>query len=286
MRQTLSICTLLTLVLVFSVDYASGAEPPKEFTNSIGMKFKLIPGGEFMMGSSKSPEELAKAFPPTSFRSSRGDDPQHKVRITKPFYLGVTEVTQEQYEKVMGKNPSFFSKTGRGAGRFKGTDTSNSPVEQVSWGDAVEFCKKLSVMEGHTYRLPTEAEWEYACRAGGTTVFCFGDDERQLAEYAWFAKNSDRNTHPVGTKKPNAWGLFDMHGSVWEWCQDRYGENYYAKLPTDDPTGPAFGSARVFRGGGWLITAWDCRSSSRDGVSPSARNDSLGFRVARGPSSK
>ena len=192
-------------------------------TNSIGMKFKLIPAGEFMMGSSESPEELAKAFPGTKPEWFEDERPQHKVRITKPFYLGVTEVTQEQYEKVMGKNPSCFSKTGRECGRVKGTDTSNFPVEKVSWDDAVEFCKKLSAKEGETYRLPTEAEWEYACRAGSTTRYCFGDDESQLGEYAWFGENSDGTNASGGQKETERLGLVrharQRVGMVQDWYE-------------------------------------------------------------------
>jgi formylglycine-generating enzyme required for sulfatase activity len=155
-------------------------ELPVEITNSIGMRLKLMPAGEFMMGTPESDN-------PTMSHES----PQHKVRITKPFYLGVYEVTQAEYARVMGENPS----------RFK--DASN-PVEQVSWDDATEFCRKLSAKEGKTYRLPTEAEWEYACRAGTTTRYSFGDDWARLGEYAWYGANSRQETHPVGEKKPNA----------------------------------------------------------------------------------
>jgi formylglycine-generating enzyme required for sulfatase activity len=216
--------------------------------NSIGMQFELIPAGKFKMGFGA-----------------------HQVTLTKPFYLGVYEVTQEQYERVMGTNPSDFN----GA---------KNPVEQVSWEDAVEFCRKLSALPeekaaGHVYRLPTEAEWEYACRAGTTTKYSFGDDESQLGAYAWFRENSGDRTHPVGQKKPNAWGLYDMHGNVWEWCQDWYGD-----LPAGavtDPTGPSTGSLRVLRGGSWNDFAGRCRSASRRRSSPSYRFSHLGFRLAR-----
>ncbi len=229
-------------------------------TNSIGMKLRLIPAGEFTMGS-----------PATE--SDRGDDEtQHGVSITKPFYLGVTEVTQEQYQKVMGTNPSYF----------KGPQ---NPVEKVSWADAVEFCGKLSAMPaektaGHVYRLPTEAEWEYACRSGTTTAYGFGDDASRLGYYGWFNGNSDSKTHPVGEKKPNAWGLYDMHGNVWEWCQDWGGD--YPSGSATDPTGATSDLYRVRRGGGWYGNAGYCRSAGRGrGDSPEGRYDRLGFRVLR-----
>ena len=163
------------------------------------------------------------------------------MRITKPFYLGKYLVTQEQWEAVMGNNPSHF----------KGP---KNPVEQVSWDDCQQFLEQAQREgrpRGGKFQLPTEAQWEYACRAGSTTRYCFGDDESELGEYAWYDANSGSKTHPVGEKKPNAWGLYDMHGNVWEWCQDWYDGGYYANSPTDDPTGPATGSDRVFRGGGW-----------------------------------
>jgi len=212
---------------------------PVEITNSIGMKLALIPAGEFAMGSPESDDHATES-----------EKPQHKVRITKPFYLGVHEVTQAEYEKVTGENPS----------RFIGA---SNPVEHVSWHDATEFCKRLSAEEGKTYRLPTEAEWEYACRAGTTKQYSFGDAWTSLGEYAWYANNSDTKTHLVGEKKPNAWGLYDMHGNVYEWCQDRFGEDYYAGSPTDDPPGPERGAYRVVRGGCWGGVAWFCRAAGR-----------------------
>jgi formylglycine-generating enzyme required for sulfatase activity/serine/threonine protein kinase len=220
-------------------------------SNSIGMQFKLLPGGTFTMGD--------------------GDD-AHQVTLTKPFGLGVYEVTQEQYEKVMGTNPSKFK-------------APQNPVEQVSWTDAVEFCRKLSALPaekkaGYVYRLPTEAEWECACRAGTTTTYSFGDSESELGDYAWYTKNSGRTTHPVGGKKPNGWGLYDMHGNVFEWCQDWYGS--YPSGSVTDPTGAASGSLRVFRGGCWSSISVNCLSANRFGDSPDFRLHSLGFRVLRG----
>jgi len=254
------------------VSHSSAAEQPKEITNSIGMKLVLIPAGEFMMGSPEYDKD-----------ADADERPQHKVRITKPFYFGATEVTQEQYEKVMRKNPSWFSKTDGGADKVKGIDASSFPVEMVSWDDAAEFCKRLSTKEGQTYRLPTEAEWEYACRAGSTTRYCFGDDPKQLHEYAWFSDSRDGRPHPVGQKKPNRWGLYDMHGNVSEWCSDWYGQDYYAESPTDDPTGPVAGPTRVYRGGSWGSSASYCRAAYHNGDRPGARSPGLGFRVAAVP---
>ena len=222
---------------------------------SIGMEFKVIPAGTFTMG------EGHKA---------------HEVRITRPFKMGVHEVTQAQYEQVMGNNPSNFY-------------GSENPVEMIGWGDAVEFCRRLSELPsekaaGNVYRLPTEAEWEYACRAGTTTQFSFGDDDSDLGDYAWYAGNSAKKTHPVGSKLPNDWGLYDMHGNVWEWCQDWDGDTPGGLLT--DPTGPASGSKRVIRGGGWFNYAQFCRSTLRYGYEPSSRFKSRGFRVALNPSDK
>jgi formylglycine-generating enzyme required for sulfatase activity len=157
----------------------------------------------------------------------------------------------------------------------------------VSWSDAVEFCRKLSALPeerraGREYRLPTEAEWEYACRAGSTTKWSFGDDEAQLGDYGWFNGNSGFHTHPVGQKKPNAWGLFDMHGNVWEWCSDGY-EDYGSSAVTD-PQGPSGASARVYRGGSWSLTARYSRSAFRNWNAPSSRSLNLGFRLALSPS--
>jgi formylglycine-generating enzyme required for sulfatase activity len=219
--------------------------------NGVKLELVRIPAGEFQMGSSES--DSAK--------------PVHKVRITKPFYMGKTEVTQEQWQAVMGNNPS----------RFKGA---KNPVEQVSWDDCQAFVKKLSAkVGGLAFALPTEAEWEYACRAGSTTKYCFGDSDRELGDYGWYDSNSDKKTHPVGQKKPNAFGLYDMHGNVWEWCQDWYDENYYKNSPKDDPTGPTKGDGRVLRGGSWFYDPWSCRSAYRFRGNPTYRNDRNGCRV-------
>jgi formylglycine-generating enzyme required for sulfatase activity/serine/threonine protein kinase len=232
---------------------------PVETTNSIGMKFVVIPAGEFMMGS------------PEDEPGHRDDETLHKVTLTQPFQIGMHEVTQEQYQKVMGTNPSDR----------KGPQ---NPVEMVSWNDAVEFCRKLSEQPeekaaGSVYRLPTEAQWEYTCRAGTTTGYSFGDSESELGDYARYLDNSQNTTHPVGQKKPNAWGLYDMHGNVFEWCQDWYGD-YPSGLVTD-PTGPISSDRRVLRGGSFYNQASHVRSARRANVQPDYRGADLGFRPAR-----
>ena len=204
------------------------------------------------------------------------EDPLTRVILTGGFWMGKYEVTQREYEKVMGNNPSWF----RG-------DPSR-PVEQVSWDDAVAYCTRLTQTEfvagrlplGYHYRLPTEAEFEYACRAGTTTRFSFGDDldYSQLGDYAWYSANSGATSHPVGQKKPNLFGLYDIYGNVWEWCLDLYQDRYRGDTVTD-PAGPATGITRVFRGGGSDIAAKYCRSAFRNNVLPSRRDNFIGFRV-------
>jgi formylglycine-generating enzyme required for sulfatase activity len=192
------------------------------------------------------------------------EKPAHEVTLTKPYYLGRYEVTQEQYQQVMGNNPSHF----------KGRDL---PAEQVSWNDAQEFCKKASEGTGLAVRLPTDAEWEHACRAGTRRTYYTGDTEADLDRAAWYGKNSGNTTHPVGQKTPNAWGVHDMHGNVWEWCQDCY-EPYKAEAAVD-PQGPAQGAGRVLRGGSWLSFPRRCRTAFRFRYLPDYRLDLIGFRV-------
>ena len=266
MKRSLSFFSVvLVLFYLLALLHPAKAQAPKEITNSIGMKLVLIPKGTFMMGS------------PESEKGRQKDETQHEVAISKDYYLGVHEVTQSEYQQVMNKNPSNFQ-----GEKIKG-DSSPHPVDQVSWNDAVEFCKRLSELPeekkaGRVYRLPTEAEWEYACRAGSKTTYSFGESSQSLGDYAWFFNNNDERTHPVGEKKPNAWGLYDMHGNVWEWCSDWYGQ--YPKGAVSDPAGPKEGSARVQRGGGWFGLAAVCRSAHRDGFIPSVRDADGGFRVA------
>ena len=218
-------------------------------------RFVLIPAGTFMMGSPEG--EWAGAF----------DETLHRVTISKSFYLQTTPVTQGQWKKVTENNPSHF----------KGDD--NLPVEQVSWNDVQEFLEKLNAMERtEKYRLPTEAEWEYACRAGSTTAYCFGNDSGRLGEYAWYGDNAGDKTHPVGQKKSNAWGLYDMIGNVSHWVRDGYVD--YTKGHVIDPSGPLYGSNRVIRGCCcWHSEAWMCTSALRGFNDPGIRSRFIGFRL-------
>ncbi len=242
----------------------------EEFEGLLSQKFVLIPAGEFDMGSTDSKDE----------------QPIHRVRITQPMWVGMTPVTQAQYQVVMGRNPS----------NFKGNN--RRPVDQVSWFDAIDFCNKLSQrvgrqrcygirssdvqrLDGSGFRLPTEAEWEYFCRAGGCRYrFSFGSDETFLTDYGWYGTNSGSATHPVGKKKPNAFGLHDVHGNVWEWCEDWYQEAYYQTSPPDDPQGPKQNCEyRVLRGGSWSNSSSYSCCAYRDKESPNDRRYDVGFRV-------
>lgn len=229
------------------------------------LEMVLIPAGEFLMGAPESDKD-----------SSGGADPRHRVRITKPFYLGKYEVTQEQWQAVMASNPSSFVGP-------------KNPVDQVSWEDCRQFLDSLNAKFGAgrgKFQLPSEAQWEYACRAGNSTRYCFGDDESGLSEYAWYGERSGGHTHPVGEKKANAWGLHDMHGNVWEWCADWYDRAYYANAAEEDPTGPPKGTRRVRRGGCWYGPARYCRSAHRYYQDPGHRDDLLGLRVCLVPAEK
>jgi formylglycine-generating enzyme required for sulfatase activity len=247
---------------------------PRELTNSIGMKLVLIPAGSFLMGS------------PRTEVGHGEDEQQHEVEITQPFYLGVYEVTQDEYKRVVGSNPSKSAQQAGDTGRF--------PVEWVSWEEAVEFCRKLSDLPGEKeagriYRLPTEAEWEYACREkAGASPFYFGDTlasrDANIKPSAarWDDVGGPELKRPtqVGSYKPNGFGLYDMHGNVWEWCADWYDKGYYAISPKTDPQGPPTGSVRVLRGGSWFREAVDCRSAVRNWGAPKERSPDVGFRVA------
>jgi formylglycine-generating enzyme required for sulfatase activity len=213
-----------------------------------------LPAGKFLMGSSESDSEK----------------PPHQVKVNS-FAIGKYPITQAQYQAVMGNNPSYFK------------NNPQNPVEQVSWNDAQAFCQKLSQITGKTYRLPTEAEWEYACRAGTTTRYYFGDNDNQLGNYAWYYGNSNDTTHPVGQKKPNGWGIYDMSGNVWEWCEDNWHDSY-AGAPND---GTAWidndnrsQSRKCLRGGSWINYPDSCRSANRVRNYPVNHGSHYGFRVA------
>ena len=239
-------------------------EPRQTFTNSIGMEFVLITAGHFWMGAADDDDTAYDDE--TDFNDEK---PRHEVTISRSFYLGKYPVTQAQWEAVMGENPSYF-------------EGPNRPVDSVSWDDVQSFIAKLNVTEGHErYRLPTEAEWEYACRAGSETKSSFGDDADALGNYAWYGGNSGDKTHPVGRKLPNAWGLYDMHGNVGEWVQDWYGD--YNAGAAVDPKGPEKGEYHALRGGFWSCSAEFCRSAGRYRGKPGYRYVLFGFRLALAP---
>jgi formylglycine-generating enzyme required for sulfatase activity len=242
------------------------AEPmsrrPAAITNSIGMKFVWVPPGEYLIGSPES--EPGRAT----------NESQRNVRIARGFYLGACEVTQQQFAAVMQEQPSAFSSTGERRAAVEGLDTDDFPVESVAWDEAVEFCRRLNECDaeqraGRKYRLPDEAEWEYACRAGAASTWSFGDDVDMLDDYAWFGRRASANRpHVVGTKKPNAWGLYDMHGNVWEWCGDVDMVDQHA---------------RIIRGGSWFSAAANTRCATRRDDPATVTDPDTGFRVLLQP---
>jgi formylglycine-generating enzyme required for sulfatase activity len=279
----------ILLIAFFSIIIFTGitfsADPKKEelpgtITNALGMEFVLISPGTFIMGSpSKEPGRY-------------GDEGRHQVTLTRAYYLQTTEVTQGQWNAVMGSNPSYFKNCG-----------DDCPVEQVSWNDVQEFIRRLNGQQGaDIYRLPTEAEWEYAANAGSLEALANGalgqtgcEWDRNLSAMGWYCGNAHVSYNgcydlsgrggpkcagpkPVAQKKPNAWGLYDMHGNVWEWCADWYGD--YPTSAVTDPTGPSSGDTRVLRGGSWINYARFCRSASRFDSVPSLRYANSGFRLA------
>ncbi|MCE9532613.1 MAG: formylglycine-generating enzyme family protein [Planctomycetes bacterium] len=277
-------------------------------SKTTGLVMALIDAGDFQMGS------------PALETSHRADEKLHNVKITRPFLLGEYEVTQEEYMKVMKINPSAFAISGANKAKVLNMDTSRFPVETVSWFDAIEFCNKLSLLDGfepyykmtevkregkglpsvtvtiaggNGYRLPTEAEWEYACRAGSGKPFHFGNyntgKEANLKPGPSIKYGNEPNFIPlgrttkVGSYKPNEYSLYDMHGNVAEWCWDWYDKEFYEKSPKEDPQGPDTGTHRVLRGGSWILNEGSCRSASRYFQTPDERKDHAGFRVARSP---
>jgi formylglycine-generating enzyme required for sulfatase activity len=219
----------------------------------VQMELLLIPPGTFLMGSDENEEG-----------GYSDEGPRHEVEISQPFYLGKYLVTQEQYRQVTGANPSTFQGM-------------RNPVDSVTWDEARLFCETISKRIGKAMLLPSEAEWEYACRAGTQTAYYYGNDARQLVEYAWFSDNSSKTTHPVGSRKANPWGLFDMHGHVRQWCLD--GERKYDKAPKKDPLGPLTGVPHILRGGSWYSEPLFCRAAYRDTAAVNDRNYGFGFRA-------
>lgn len=249
------------------------AAAPQPLTTKTGVEMMLVPAGEFIMGDDGGVDD---------------EKPAHQVQVSA-FYMDTCEVTQQQYQRLMGKNPAKFKDPSK-------------PVERLSWYAATQYCNVRSLREGlkpcydpetlecdfaaDGYRLPTEAEWEYACRAGTTTGYWFGNDPGQLGRHAWFKGNAGGTTHSVGQKNPNPWGLYDMHGNVAEWCNDFYGESYGADSQRKDPRGPASGEERVLRGGSWKSSQDSCRSSARNSEAPGFADvcfgyEAYGFRCVR-----
>lgn len=328
LSHSVAACFLLAADLAAPIEAATGSRPAV-IGNSLGMQFVLLPAGEFMMGSDEPPEQLAKAFPdyePERFQELADEAPVHRVQITRPFYIGRHEVTLGQFARFLEKsgyqpesiadgtggygfNPAYDPSRTVRRDAFEGRDPKYSwrnpgfeqgddhPVVNVTWHDAQAMARWLSVAEGRRYRLPTEAEWEYACRAGTRTRYHGGDDPLSLLGIAnTFDRDSARNwpkwfdnalagndgypfTSPVGGFAPNAWGVHDMHGNAWEWVSDWYGSDYYARSPATDPTGPATGDVRVRRGGSWHSWSFYVRASFRNWNTPQTRYTLVGMRL-------
>ena len=256
---------MLTLLCYAVCSGETGPSSLKEITTESGVEMVLLPGGAFIMGD----------------ENGDVDETPHEVTVG-PFAIDKFEVTQEEYERVMGKNPS----------KVKGR---KNPVEQVRWSDAVRYCNERSRLEGlepaydletwtcrfdaNGYRLPTEAEWEYAARAGTTTAYSFGDPEAKLPQHAWFEANAQGKPRPVGQRRPNAWGLYDMHGNIWEWCNDFYKVDYYLESPQRDPKGPESGKTKVLRGGCWNSNPGACRSAYRYNENPAYTDACFGYDI-------
>ena len=260
-------------IILMSVMSVAAQAADADFRNHLQMPFVLIPAGTFAMGA------------PANADVPDNEKPQHQVTIPKPFYIAKYEITQSEWETVMGKNPyelprsnPFYLLPG-----MKDRITHPNHPATISWDDAKEFIRRLNQLENTTkYRLPTEAEWEYAVRAGAESACFFGEDERQLADYAWFGEDfKTGGSHPIGLKKPNPWGLYDVYGNVWEWVQDFYSEDYYRHSVATDPKGPDSGDQHVVRGGSWHVTSDAWRSTNRKGYDSDYRGISIGIRLVR-----
>ena len=261
-RTVLMCCLLLSML-------TAGCEKEAEYDtldlgDGVTLKLTLIPSGKFMMGS-----------PETEKGRSYAEGPQREVTLSKPFYMGIYEITQSQWKAVMGTEP-WDGKTCAKSG-------ASNAASYISWDDATKFCEALSKKTGKKVTLPTEAQWEYACRAGNKTTYSFGDDASKLGEYAWHDKNAygtgEKYAHSVGEKKPNAFGLYDMHGNVWEWCRDWYATGFYANAKNVDPENTTEAKARVLRGGSWYYDPLFCRAAFRDWCPSDGRANNGGFRV-------
>ena len=245
------------------------AERVRSALSQLSLRIIKVSGGSFLMES----------------EDGGGDEKQVKTKTLSGFEIGSTEITQAQYNSIMGDNPSFFKLD------------DNAPVEKVLWKDAITFCNRLSEKMGlepcynlgsgacdfskNGFRLPTEAEWEYACRSESGSEYSLGDGESALNRTGWYNRNSMENTHPAGQKTPTPWGLYDMHGNVWEWCNDWYANNAYETNGKNNPTGPKSGSDKVVRGGSWLDGPKDCRSAKRRNFDPDKDYSDIGFRIVR-----
>jgi formylglycine-generating enzyme required for sulfatase activity len=288
-----TVYSLLLLALAFGsaaavFGFAEEAELPKTLVLKLGDNVTM----EFVLLNAKGNDEFLMGALDDEKVASDEERPRHKVTLTKPFYLAKVPTTQEQYKQVIGDNPCYFQKGGFGDEYVKGMDTMRFPVETVSWQDAQDFCQEL--MKKYTaqlpaalrqpkdrFALPTEAQWEYACRAGTKTAYHFGDDPKKLGDYAWFGDNAKGVPHPAG-KKENPWGLCDMHGNMWQWCADYYDAAWYARSEKKDPKNlnKNENDLRVLRGGSWYDNARSCRAACRDNGAASSRDHDVGFRVA------
>ncbi len=263
-------CSLFHLMLVLSIGSAlrsCAPENPDPEATFAGIEFVRIDAGTFFMGSTKTAEELSAIYGDRVFYFE-SEQPRHEVTLSKAFWMGRYEVTQAQWNALMESNPSAYPGDDR-------------PVDQVTWDECQVFIERLNQLGEGVFRLPTEAEWEYACRAGTDTEFSYGDDLALLPDYCWFWDNSGYQTHPVGLKLPNAWGLYDMHGNVFEWCQDWYDETYYESSPELDPQGPEEGRYKVRRGGTYGRVGSFCRSAFRFWNRPDYRTSTVGLRLVR-----
>ncbi len=299
-------CNVFALAAAFAFTSRGGLpSPPSEITNRVGMRLVLIPAGEFLMGSARKEADQmlaqmkAKHVNEWYQQSPISEVPRHRVRITKPFYMGRCEVTLSQFRRFVAETDyrTDAERDGKGAdGKIEGKWTTKPqfnwsnmgydrsdevPVVNVSWNDAAAFCDWLGKKEGAIYRLPTEAEWEYACRGGTTTRYFWGDDEKPRDQFVWHGRNSDGGPHPVGQLKPNPFALYDICGNAYEYCSDWFSTNAYQPSLLIDPAGPGSGTEHVVRSGSWGTDPMHCRSAFRGGAGPTHRNMRDGFRIVQ-----